>query len=154
MPDWRRLIIGDAFALDSRDKDFYRDVFLFVPFLLFAVMAVTGLPNLKHGYLDAAKAAFLSLLVVALMKERLVLIGAALGFICLQSSVSFIFKPSPVALAVSILTGTACFLLFRSLKKYKPSYSMDKGGTIATLLVMGAGGVCWYAILRLFFVVP
>jgi hypothetical protein len=42
----------------------------------------------------------------------------------------------------------ACFLLVRSLKGYKPSYSLEKGGTIATLLVMMAGA-CWFALFRL-----
>ncbi len=150
MPDWKRIIVGDAFALDSRDKNFYRDIFLFVPFLLFSIMAVSGLFAANHDFLYIGKCGLLSLLAVALMRERLVIVGASLGFVCLQSGVSFVIKRNPIALVVSILSGVACLLLFRSLKDYKPSYSFEKGGTIATLLVMMAGGVCWYAIFRLF----
>jgi hypothetical protein len=151
MLDWKRLIVGDAFALESRDKNFYRDMFLFVPFLLFAIQAVSGLLGAKHDYVGAGKCGLLSLLAVALMKERLLLIASSLGFVCVQSGTSFALKRDPVALAVSVLTGVACFLLIRSLRDYKPSYSSEKGGTIASLLVVMAGGVCWFALSRLLF---
>ena len=154
MPDWKRLIIGDAVALDSRDKNFYRDMFLFAPFLLFGIMAVSGLFRADRDYLGVVKCGLLCLSALALIKERLVLVAAALGFVCLQSSVSYALKHNPIALAVSIPAGVACFLLIRSLKDYKPSYSFEKGVTIATLLVIAAGGICSYAIFRLLFVVP
>ncbi len=152
MPNWKQIIVGDAFALDSRDKNFFRDIFLFVPFLLFTIMAISGVLSPKHGYLDVAKAGFLAILAIALVRERLPLVGASLGFVFLQSSASFVLKHDRIALAVSLVSGVSCFLLFRSLKNYKPSYSFEKGVTIATLLVMMAGGACWYAIVRLLFV--
>jgi hypothetical protein len=37
MPDWKRLIVGDAFQLSSRDFNYYRDLFLLWPFLLFTI---------------------------------------------------------------------------------------------------------------------
>ncbi len=149
MPDWKRLIVGDAFALDSRNRNFYRDMFLFAPFLLFSVIAVSGLLGPKRDYLVAVKSGLLSLLAVALARERLLLLASSLGFVCLQSGISFAVKRDPIALVVSILTGAACLCLMRWLKNYKPSYSFEKGVTIATVLVMMAGGVCWYALFRL-----
>jgi hypothetical protein len=143
------LIVGDAFSLDSRDKNFYRDVFLLVPFLLSAIIAGSDLLGTRHDYLVAVKSGLLSLLAVTLARGRLLLIAGSLGFVCVQSGSSFVLKHDPIALTVSILTGVACFLLVGSLKGYKPSYSFEKGGTIATLLVMMAGGVCWFALFRL-----
>ena len=55
MPDWRRLIIGDAFALQSRDPNFFRGRFLFFPFLLSTIMAVTA--NQMRGSNNSAFAA-------------------------------------------------------------------------------------------------
>jgi hypothetical protein len=148
LPDWKRLIVGDAFALDSRNPNFYRDMFLFVPFLLSAIVTASGLLGPKHDYLVALKSGLLALLIIALARERLLLVGASFGFVCVQSAVSFGLRRDPIALAVSILTGVACLLLFRSLKDYKPSYSFEKDGKIATILVIAAGGVCWFALFR------
>lgn len=148
MPDWKRLIVGDAFALDSRIPHFYRDMFLLAPFLLSALVTASGLLGPKHDYLVALKSGLLALLIIALARERLLLVGASLGFVCVQSGISSGLRRDPIALAVSILTGVACLLLFRSLKDYKPSYSFDKDGTIATILVVAAGGVFWFALYR------
>ena len=148
MRDWRRLIIGDAFALQSRDPNFFRDGFLFIPFLLSTIIAVTAALGPTHDYRVAMKCAVISFLATLLARERFALIGASLGFVCLQSLVSFVLKHDPIALAVSILSGVALLLLIRWLGDYKPSYSVTKGTTISTVLVMLVPGVFTFAILH------
>jgi hypothetical protein len=148
LPDWRRLIIGDAFALQSRDPNFFRDRFLVFPFLLSTIMAVTAALGPAHDYRAAMKCAVVSVLAILLARERLVLIGASLGFVCLQSLISFALKPDPIALAVSIVSGVAVLLVIRWMGDYKPSYSVTKGTTISTVLVMLVSGVFTFAILH------
>lgn len=87
MPDWKRLIIGDAFALQSRNLNFYRDMFLVVPFLLSTIVAVTSLFGPAHDYRVAMKCGLLSLLAILLARERFVLIGGSLGFVCAMPGV-------------------------------------------------------------------
>lgn len=153
MPDWRRLIIGDAFALQSRDPNFSRDSFLVIPFLLPTIMAVTAALGPAHDYRAAMKCAVVSLLAILLARERFVLIAASLGFVCLQTQISFVLKHDPIALAVSILSGVAFLLVVRWVGDYKPSYFVAKGTTISTVLVMLVSGVFTFAILH-FWVKP
>ena len=148
MPDWRRLIIGDAFALQSRDPNHLRDVFLTIPFLLCTIMAVTVALGPEHDYRTAMKCAVISLLAILLARERFALIGASLGFVCLQSLISFVLKHDPIALAVSIVSGVGFLLLIRWLGDYKPSYSVAKGTTISTVLVVLVSGAFTFAILH------
>lgn len=148
MPDWRRLIIGDAFALQSRDPNHLRDVFLTIPFLLSTIMAVTAALGPAHDYRTAMKCLVISMVAILLARERFALIGATLGFVCVQSLISFVLKHDPIALAVSILTGVPLLLLIRSLADYKPSYSVEKGTTISTVLVVLVSGVFTFAILH------
>lgn len=148
MPDWRRLIIGEAFALQSRDPNFLRDVFLVIPFLLSTIIAVTAVLGPAHDYRAAMKCAVISLLALLLARERFVLIGASLGFVCLQSLISFVLKHNPIGLAVSILSGVPFLLLIRWLADYKPSYSATKGTTMSTVLVVLVSGVFTFAILH------
>jgi len=148
LPDWRRLIIGEAFALQSRDPNFLRDVFLVIPFLLSTIIAVTAVLGPAHDYRAAMKCAVISLLALLLARERFVLIGASLGFVCLQSLISFVLKHNPIGLAVSILSGVPFLLLIRWLADYKPSYSATKGTTMSTVLVVLVSGVFTFAILH------
>jgi len=148
LPDWRRLIIGDGFALQSRDPNFLRDVFLTIPFLLCTIIAVTAALGATHDYRAVIKCAVISVLAILLARERFVLIGASLGFVCLQSLVYFVLKHDPIALAVSILSGVPLLLLIRWLADYKPSYSVEKGTTISTVLVVLVSGVFTFAIIH------
>jgi hypothetical protein len=43
MRNWNRIIVvGDAFKPSSRNLDYYRDLFLVWPFLLFSIIAVSA----------------------------------------------------------------------------------------------------------------
>jgi hypothetical protein len=135
LPNWKRLIVGDAFASPSRDLNFYRDLFLTVPFLLFALAAIGSLFAPTHDYRLAIKSAGSSLLALALARERFVLISGSLGFVCVECLGTFLLRHDLIALVVSIATGALFLVVIRSLKGYKPSYSTARGGTIATSVI-------------------
>jgi len=133
--DWKRLIIGDAFALPSRDVNYYRDIFLAWPFLISAIVAVSGAIGSHHDYRVTAKSASLALLCLLFAREKRILIAVALGFVCMQSAISFVLKHDWLGLAISILSGVVLLLLLIAWRDYKPSYRVSKDGTTASLLV-------------------
>lgn len=135
MPDWKRVITGDAFRVPSRDPNYYRDGFLIWPFLLFTVAALTTLLGNRYDFGLGLKFAAVSLLAILLARERFVLIAGALGFCAAQSLLSFCTRNDWGALAVAIPTGTLFLVLIRSLKDYKPSYQWPKGMSLVDLLI-------------------
>jgi hypothetical protein len=134
VPDWKRVIVGDAFQLPSRDFNYYRDLFLLWPFLLFTIAGLVDLFGAGHDHRAALKFVALAMASILLARERLILIGAALGFCAVQSGISFVLKQGWIALAVSISASIVCFLLLPTLKDYKPSYGRSDGFRIADLL--------------------
>jgi hypothetical protein len=135
VPDWKRVIVGDAFQLPSREFNYYRDLFLIWPFLFFTIVSLVNLFSMGQDHRLGFKCLALSLATLLLARERFVLIGAVLGFCAVQSGVSFALKHKWVALVVSILTGVVFLLLIRSMRDYKPSYRWPKGLSIVDLLV-------------------
>src|ERR1700761_1754900 len=83
--DWKRAIVGEAFTLPTKDLNFYRDLFLMWPFLLFAVAAFTNF--LRRGVNHRQGFIFLGLAVICLLlaREKFALVGGALGFCFAQS---------------------------------------------------------------------
>jgi len=92
MPDWKRAIIGDAFQLSSHDFNYYRDLFLLWPFLLFTIAGLVNLFGVRHDHQDGVKFVALSLVTILLARERFVLIGSAVGFCAVQSLLSFLLR--------------------------------------------------------------
>jgi hypothetical protein len=137
LPDWKRLIVGDAFQLPSRDFNYYRDLFLLWPFLLFTIAGVVNLFGVGRDHRDGIRFVVLSLVTVLLARERLLLIGGALGFCAVRSLVSFALRHDWVGLAVAIPSGTLFFILIRSLRDYKPSYEWPTGGSRIVDFVVG-----------------
>jgi hypothetical protein len=135
MSDWKCTIVGDAFQLPSHDFNYYRDIFLLWPFLLFTIAGLVNLFGVGHDHRDGVKFVALSLVTILLARERFILIGGALGFCAAQSLLSFSLRHDWVGLAVAIPTGTLLLVLIRSLKDYKPSYQWPKSLTIVDLLV-------------------
>jgi hypothetical protein len=135
VPDWKRVIVGDAFQLPSRDFNYYRDLFLIWPFLLFTIAGLVNLFSVGHDHRLGFKFMALSLVTLLLARERFVLLGGALGFCAVQSGISFALKPEWVALTVSVLTGVVFLLLIRSMRDYKPSYRWPKGLSIVDLFI-------------------
>jgi len=135
MLDWKRVIVGDAFQLPSHDFNYYRDLFLVWPFLLFTVAGLVNLFGVGHDHRVGVKLVALSLVTVLLARERIALIGGALGFCAVQSLLSFFLRHNWIGLAVAIPAGIFFIFLIRGLKDYKPSYQWPKGLRIADLLV-------------------
>ena len=135
MPDWKKVIVGDAFELPSRDFNYYRDLFLVWPFFLFTILGLVCLFGVGHDYRDGAKFAALSLVTILLARERFILIGGALGICAVQSLLSFFLRHNWVGLAVGTLTGVLLLLLIGSLKDYKPSYQLPQSSSIVSALV-------------------
>lgn len=135
MPNWRQVIVGDAFRVPSRDLNYYRDTFLLWPFLLFTIAGLVNLFSPGRDHRLGLIFAGLSVLSILLARERLILIGGALGFCAVQSLVSFFLRHEWVGLAVAIPSGALFVVLIRYLKGYKPSYGWPRGLSIADLLV-------------------
>jgi hypothetical protein len=79
--NWKRLIVGDAFTLPSRDLNYYRDLFLLWPFLLFTLAGFAGLFDRDHNYRAAVVLLSLSAVPILLARERFVLLGERLDFV-------------------------------------------------------------------------
>jgi hypothetical protein len=134
VPNWKRIIVGDAFRLPSRDLNYYRDSFLAWPCLIFTIAAVSSLLG-GHNPLLALKFAALSVLFILLARERVLLIVSALGFCVVQSLLSFVLGHDWIALAVAISAGGLLGLLIWELRNYKRRYERPKGLSIVDLLV-------------------
>jgi hypothetical protein len=134
VPDWKHVVVGDAFQLSSHDFNYYRDLFLLWPFLLFTIAGLVNLSGVEHDHRIGMKFLALSLVTILLARERFILIGGALGFCAVQSSISFVLKHDWIALAISISSSTLFLLLLRGLRNYKPSYSWPKRIRIADIL--------------------
>jgi hypothetical protein len=136
--DWKRAIVGEAFTLPTKDLNFYRDLFLMWPFLLFAVAAFTNF--LRRGVNHRQGFIFLGLAVICLLlaREKFALIGGALGFCFAQSQWALFIKHDIVGLWVGIVTGLLLVVFMSSLKNYKPKVQYPRGLSIATLLL----GLC------------
>jgi hypothetical protein len=128
------VVVGDAFQLSSRDFNYYRDLFLLWPFLLFTIAGLVNLFGVGHDHRVGVKFVALSLVTILLARERFILIGGALGFCAVQSGISFVLKHDWIALAVSISSSTLFLLLLRGLRGYRPSYSKPKGIRIVDIL--------------------
>ena len=135
MLNWKRVIVGDAFRVPSRDFNFYRDSFLAWPFLLFTIAALVNLFSRGIDHRPGFEFAALSVVSLLLARERFALIAGGLGFCAVQSLVSFFLRHNRVGLLVAIITGALFVLFIRSLKNYKPSYEWPKGLSIAAVLV-------------------
>jgi len=135
VPNWKRVLVGDAFQLPSQELNYYRDLFLVWPLLLFTIAGLANLFSVGQDHRLAIRCLAFSLVALLLSRERLILITAALGFCAVQAGISFVLKHEWVALAVSGISAACCLLLIISLKGYKPSYSVRRGHTIVDLLV-------------------
>jgi hypothetical protein len=135
MPNWKQVVVGDAFRVPSRDLNYYRDSFLIWPFLLSTIGALVNLFSVGKDHRSGLELAALSVLSILLARERIALVGGALGFCAVQSLVSFFLRHDWVGLAVAIPSGVLFVALIRLLKDYKPSYGWPRGLSIVDLLV-------------------
>jgi steroid 5-alpha reductase family enzyme len=84
MTDWKRMIVGDAFRVTSRDPNYYRDLLLFWPFWAFTVAGTTNLFSGHHDHRAGLLFIALGLLSLMFARERFFLVAVGLGFCAAQ----------------------------------------------------------------------
>lgn len=141
MLSWKRTIVGDAFRVPSRNINFYRDIVLAWPFLLFSIAALANLLSRTSDHRPGFEFAALSLASILLAKERLPLVVGALGFCFAQSTITSFLRHSGVGLLVAIITGASFVVLVRRFKNYKPSYERPAGTTVELLIGLSSLGL-------------
>lgn len=144
MPDWRRIVIGDAFK--TADRNYYRDLFLLWPFFLFSLVAVINFsPAQPHSErLYTYKLAACALAALMLAKEKAFLLLGSLGFVALRLGVALLLGrwwSWRHLLAFAILASLAAVLtMVLNARGWKPSYTVPDGMHVWELL-SGVGGL-------------
>jgi hypothetical protein len=136
MLDWKRIVVGDAFRLPSRNLNYYRDLFLLWPFLLFAIAgAINLLASNPHHRILGVKCLGLAVAAIVLARERRILFLGALGFCAVRFLVTLALTRDWRALVGLLATGIPVILSARFVTNYKPSYDWPDGLSIADLVV-------------------
>jgi hypothetical protein len=143
VPNWKRIIVGEAFNLTSRDANYYRDLFLVWPFLLFSIIAVSGLwsAESRPERIYIYKMAALAVLVLLLAKEKAPLLLGSLGYVALKLGISLIFIHDWRVFAGFIVTAGTATLLIKVLnaRNWKPSYDSLSGHRVLDIAVVVPG---------------
>ena len=147
MPDWKKIVVGDAFRLPSRSVNYYRDVFLLCPFLIFAVAGVFKLIN--RQWVIGAECVGIASLALLLARERLPLFLGAVGFCAVRFLIAIVLTQDWRGYVGLMTTGVLLFAFGRYAKNYKPSYGWPEG-SIVELIV----GLCSFLLaLRTFLLI-
>ena|SRR5713101_3753341 len=130
MPNWKRIIVGDAFKVSSGGANQLRDLLLVWPFLIFSIIAVSLLfgPNpADRSY--AIKSGLCAIATILLAKERLMLLTGALLYVSLRLAAALIFVHDLKILLGLIASGGILFAILRSkaISNWKPSYATEQG---------------------------
>lgn len=106
MPNWNKIIVGDAFKLPSRHPRFYLDLILWFPTFL----ACFWFAECFHGWRmnqwdvrDAAVSGTVLCFLLLLIKERAILIVSMLLFVAYSARLHYIFHGDVKALKYSYL---------------------------------------------------
>ncbi len=147
MPNWREVVVGHAFRLPSRNFNYYRDLFLLSPFLLFTIAGVSHLFTPDHAdRVLGVKCLALGLLAIGLARERLVIFLAALGFCAVQFHIALILTHDWRALVGLLATGFPFSLSARFWANRKLSYEWPKGLSIVGIVVVLSSGGAAFAV--------
>lgn len=123
MPNWKRIVVGDAFRLPSRDFNYYRDFFLFWPFLIFTILGLVNLITPDHAHTALGmKCLALGALAILLARERLILFLGALGFCAIRFLIVLLITGDWSALLALLATAIPVIWSVFVLSDYKPSY--------------------------------
>jgi hypothetical protein len=152
MPNWNKIIIGDAFKLPSRAPRFYLDLMLWFPTFL------TGFwfAECFHGWRmsqwdirDAALSGTVLCFLLLLIKERTVLIASMLGVVAHSARLHYIFHGDVKALTYSylfygsailaVIIGVSFRFMFMKNPDFDPNYRRpDRENTwLGVVLVLG-----------------
>ena len=106
MPNWNKIIIGDAFKLPSRAPRFYLDLMLWFPTFLTGFWFVGCFHGWRMNQWDIREAALSAMVLcflLLLIKERTVLIASMLLFVAYSLRLHFVFHGDVKALTYSYL---------------------------------------------------
>ena len=136
MPNWKRIIVGDAFSLSSRQGNYYRDLALLWPFMLFSLMAVSEFlsPTASRHYWIAL--GVVSVVLLGLAKEKPLLLLGSVAWLAVRSLWGVVMIRHDRNL---ILIGATSWLVLISAaffgRHYRPSYEFPRNvGTLDMLV--------------------
>jgi len=115
--DWKRIIVGDAFKLSSRNPRYYTDILLMWPTLVFGMrfaMAVWNWPPASWDRREVLIWGGLLALGIVLLKERVFVVIGGLGAIVVGALWGMHFHPDKSAAALTVIVGcvVGMFVLF------------------------------------------
>src|SRR5690349_5000099 len=123
MPNWNRILVGDAFKVQPGGLDYYRDLFLLWPFLGFSIAATSVLmaPRNPADRLFGLKLAVCAIVVLFLAKEKRLLLLLAPSYVFLRMVVGIIFIHTWQIFEWLLLSGGILLAVLWSgmLKKWK-----------------------------------
>jgi hypothetical protein len=125
MPDWHRIIVGDAFKLPSRSVNYYRDVFLMWPILLFSLSAILKIltPDSPADRIYGLKLAACAIVAILLAKEKLILIAGGAAFVAIRLAVALAFTQDWRAYLAGLLVSVGIVIAVLLVpRRWKPSY--------------------------------
>ena len=136
MPDWKRIIVGDAFALSSRNPNYYRDLFLIAPIFLFSIAGAIHVVGPSQGERIAGlKCLAISGLAILLACERFALVLAVLAFVAVRLFGALLFHWNRSGFLVLLAAVALLILSIPWIRTHKLSYGWPDKEGIASLLV-------------------
>jgi hypothetical protein len=129
MPDWRRILVGDAFQVSPDGINHYRDLFLLWPFLPFLIVAISSLLDAGAAHrVVTFKFALCAVVTILAAKERLLLLLVALGYVGIRLPVAVFFVHDWKVSLRAVFCGGTIYAMARSgaLSNWTPSYPTEK----------------------------
>jgi hypothetical protein len=145
--DWRRIVVGGAFKLNSRNPRYYTDLVLMWPTIVFGwgfLRAVWTWPPTSWDLRQVVLRGGLLALSIFLTKERVAILIGCLGFTIVQVVWGMYFHPEHSAAALATIGGclAAAFVLYWPNRFRTQVYGSDRpvrGSDMLGLLCCIAG---------------
>ena len=154
MPNWNRLLVGDAFKVQPAGINYYRDLFLLWPLLGFSLAATSCIiaPESPADRTTGLKWALCAVAVLLLAKERRLLAIGASGYVFIRTAFytsmgaalglfSIHTRRTTEAPMWALVSGAAVLALFLSHRvwKWKPSYVFPRKFYLLDMIVGVSG---------------
>jgi hypothetical protein len=140
MAKWRRILIGDAFRLYSHDFNYYRDLALFWPFLLFSIITLSEFSVRTTTQEHRTIMAVIAFTCLILAKEKLLLLGASLGFVAMRCVWAFALGTRDIKVLITLAVSVSITVLIIFVKRNRRlSYEYpEKTGTLDVVVGLGS----------------
>ena len=135
VPNWRRIIVGDAFKLPSRNLNYYRDLALVWPTILLLVLVLD-----RFGRSQTREALFFSALLVGALlaaKEKVFLLIGVVGTLGAQGLIKFLLLGDWPFAALAAACLAVVVGIIRARPDYTPSYGWPKETTVIEVSFVG-----------------